>query len=284
MSPVGDAYAKPGLAPAADRLEMCRLACRSSGLAMVDGWEADQPGYTRTLAVLRHVQRRLEELMAPAAGEGEAEKAGEGNGERRAEATAAAEGSSTEEVAAAAAAAESSYYVGWGAGVGFGWVDGGSGGSAAREGGKHMHNWHGACRLSGAREGVGRRGQPCCSSHVKPGCDTTPRALLWQLACLPPSCPQLACLPPPLPPIGMLAPLLSPMTTCRQCHVHRASLSNSSSTRMRGTGAGAPFLRAARQRAALQLSKAVTPPGTSTGEPQRRPPLAPRRARPDSPR
>lgn len=59
MSPVGDAYGKPGLAPAPHRAEMCRLASDGSESIMVDTWEANRPGYTRTLAVLRHVQRDL---------------------------------------------------------------------------------------------------------------------------------------------------------------------------------------------------------------------------------
>ncbi|GIL57431.1 hypothetical protein Vafri_12662 [Volvox africanus] len=86
LSPVADAYGKAGLAPAADRLEMCRLAaedetanCRfgrsqvedqhahvshtltnpALNLTMVYEWEARQPGYTRTLTVLRRVESEL---------------------------------------------------------------------------------------------------------------------------------------------------------------------------------------------------------------------------------
>ena len=44
LSPVGDAYAKPGLAPAQHRLAMCAAAADSSPLTMVDHWEACQPG------------------------------------------------------------------------------------------------------------------------------------------------------------------------------------------------------------------------------------------------
>jgi nicotinamide mononucleotide adenylyltransferase len=51
MSPVADAYGKAGLAPVTHRLEMCRRAADSSAAVMVGGWEAAQPGYTRTLQV-----------------------------------------------------------------------------------------------------------------------------------------------------------------------------------------------------------------------------------------
>lgn len=51
MSPVADAYGKKGLAPVQHRLEMCSLAAAGTANVMVDGWEAAQPGYTRTLQV-----------------------------------------------------------------------------------------------------------------------------------------------------------------------------------------------------------------------------------------
>ncbi|WIA16300.1 hypothetical protein OEZ85_013001 [Tetradesmus obliquus] len=56
MSPVADAYGKKGLAPVQQRLQMCRLAAADTSNVMVDSWEATQPGYTRTIQVLRHVQ------------------------------------------------------------------------------------------------------------------------------------------------------------------------------------------------------------------------------------
>lgn len=59
MSPVGDAYSKKGLAPGRDRVAMCEAAAAAAPLVMVDAWEARQQGYTRTLAVLRHVQQEL---------------------------------------------------------------------------------------------------------------------------------------------------------------------------------------------------------------------------------
>lgn len=59
MSPVNDAYAKPGLAPARHRLHMADLAAAGSKLIMVDGWEAQQPGYCRTLTVMQRIRRVL---------------------------------------------------------------------------------------------------------------------------------------------------------------------------------------------------------------------------------
>lgn len=60
MSPVNDAYGKKSLLPARHRLRMCELASHDSPLVMVDGWEASQPQYQRSLAVLRHVSARLQ--------------------------------------------------------------------------------------------------------------------------------------------------------------------------------------------------------------------------------
>ena len=51
LSPVNDAYGKPGLAPVKDRVAMCQLAAQDSDKIMVDAWEASQPGYTRTWKV-----------------------------------------------------------------------------------------------------------------------------------------------------------------------------------------------------------------------------------------
>ena len=60
LSPVGAAYhLKDDLASAADRLAMCELACATSDWLSVDGWEASQPGYVRTGAVLDAMQQRL---------------------------------------------------------------------------------------------------------------------------------------------------------------------------------------------------------------------------------
>ena len=59
LSPVHDAYQKPGLVDARHRVEMCRRAVASSTFVMVDGWEAAQVGYTRTLHVLDSIDARL---------------------------------------------------------------------------------------------------------------------------------------------------------------------------------------------------------------------------------
>ncbi|CAN0927802.1 Nicotinamide/nicotinic acid mononucleotide adenylyltransferase, partial [Linum grandiflorum] len=56
MSPVTDAYQKPGLISAADRLRMCELACESSDFVMVDPWEANQSSFQRSLTVLRRIE------------------------------------------------------------------------------------------------------------------------------------------------------------------------------------------------------------------------------------
>jgi len=63
MSPVNDAYGKPGLAPGPDRVAMCSRAAAASGLGgwvAVDPWESEQDAYQRTLVVLRRVRSALE--------------------------------------------------------------------------------------------------------------------------------------------------------------------------------------------------------------------------------
>src|SRR6202012_4515494 len=55
LSPVGDAYKKKGLAPAAHRVRMCELATNTadqkSKFIMVDAWEALQSKYQPTAHV-----------------------------------------------------------------------------------------------------------------------------------------------------------------------------------------------------------------------------------------
>jgi nicotinamide mononucleotide adenylyltransferase len=55
LSPVGDAYKKKGLAPAAHRVRMCELATNTadqkSKFIMVDSWEALQSQYQPTAHV-----------------------------------------------------------------------------------------------------------------------------------------------------------------------------------------------------------------------------------------
>ncbi|KAI0477695.1 nicotinamide mononucleotide adenylyltransferase [Xylariaceae sp. FL0804] len=61
LSCVSDSYRKAGLAPAHHRVRMCELAADespSSGL-MVDPWEALQPEYSPTAAVLDHFEHEI---------------------------------------------------------------------------------------------------------------------------------------------------------------------------------------------------------------------------------
>ena len=51
MSPVNDAYRKPGLLPSKHRIEMCQLACECSELTTVDAWESQQAQFVNTLTV-----------------------------------------------------------------------------------------------------------------------------------------------------------------------------------------------------------------------------------------
>lgn len=62
MSPVTDAYGKKGLAPAKDRLEMCRLACAATQI-MIDDWESRHAEYTPTRNVLDHFADELEKQL-----------------------------------------------------------------------------------------------------------------------------------------------------------------------------------------------------------------------------
>ncbi len=55
ISPVHDAYGKKSLVPQHHRIEMCRLATESSNWVAVADWEASQPAWTRTRAVLDHI-------------------------------------------------------------------------------------------------------------------------------------------------------------------------------------------------------------------------------------
>lgn len=60
MSPVNDAYHKPGLLPAHHRIAMCQRAVAESDIAMVDTWEAAQPDAQRSLVVLDRVQQAVQ--------------------------------------------------------------------------------------------------------------------------------------------------------------------------------------------------------------------------------
>jgi nicotinamide mononucleotide adenylyltransferase len=60
LSPVNDSYRKSGLVSARHRVAMCELACRrSSDWVMLDPWEATQPDYTPTAAVLDHYKAEI---------------------------------------------------------------------------------------------------------------------------------------------------------------------------------------------------------------------------------
>lgn len=56
VSPVSDEYKKKGLAPAADRVQMCQLAVKGSDWIVVDDWETLQSDWCRTRVVLRHFE------------------------------------------------------------------------------------------------------------------------------------------------------------------------------------------------------------------------------------
>lgn len=59
ISPVSDAYGKPSLIPAKDRMEMCRLACEDDPLITVESWETIKPVWTPTLDVLKHFNEEI---------------------------------------------------------------------------------------------------------------------------------------------------------------------------------------------------------------------------------
>ena len=67
MSPVNDAYHKPGLLPAQHRIAMCQLAAAESDLIMVDTWEAAQPDAQRSLVVLDRVQQAVQDHYSESA-------------------------------------------------------------------------------------------------------------------------------------------------------------------------------------------------------------------------
>jgi len=64
LSPVSDAYKKPGLLSASHRIAMCHLACdETSNWLMVDPWEASQKEYQRTAVVLDHFDHEINTLL-----------------------------------------------------------------------------------------------------------------------------------------------------------------------------------------------------------------------------
>lgn len=59
ISPVHDGYKKPGLLPAAVRLDMLRFAVEDSGWVTVDDWECRQPDPSASYKVVEHVKSLL---------------------------------------------------------------------------------------------------------------------------------------------------------------------------------------------------------------------------------
>lgn len=62
MSPVCDAYRKPGLVSTEHRIKMCDLAVEGSHWISTDRWEASQDDWTTTATVLMSFRRRLDIL------------------------------------------------------------------------------------------------------------------------------------------------------------------------------------------------------------------------------
>ncbi|KAI3321219.1 nicotinamide mononucleotide adenylyltransferase [Xylariaceae sp. AK1471] len=64
LSPVSDAYKKAGLAPSIHRVRMCDIAAEeTSNWLMVDPWEAIQPEYSPTAAVLDHFEHEINDVL-----------------------------------------------------------------------------------------------------------------------------------------------------------------------------------------------------------------------------
>lgn len=65
VSPVNDAYQKPGLIPASHRIEMCRAALKDHAWVQVDCWESEQPVWQTTVQVLGSLSDRLGQAGFP---------------------------------------------------------------------------------------------------------------------------------------------------------------------------------------------------------------------------
>ncbi|ROW03100.1 hypothetical protein VMCG_05807 [Cytospora schulzeri] len=64
LSPVSDAYKKPGLAPAMHRIQMCSFAAeKTSEWLTCDPWEAIQPNYVPTAQVLDHFNNEINHVI-----------------------------------------------------------------------------------------------------------------------------------------------------------------------------------------------------------------------------
>ncbi|KAG5508600.1 hypothetical protein GH5_06852 [Leishmania sp. Ghana 2012 LV757] len=66
LSPVGDAYVKPGLRCAADRVRIMQRVLRGHSDLSVDTWECQQPTYTRTFFVLQALEEHVNQWYARA--------------------------------------------------------------------------------------------------------------------------------------------------------------------------------------------------------------------------
>lgn len=64
LSPVSDAYKKPGLARAKHRIQMCSIAAeKTSEWLTCDPWEAIQPDYVPTAQVLDHFDHEINKVI-----------------------------------------------------------------------------------------------------------------------------------------------------------------------------------------------------------------------------
>lgn len=77
ISPVNDAYKKPGLLSSQHRIKMCQLAATESDLVMVDTWEAAQAEAQRSLIVLKRIQHAAQKYYKDNAADTDAQQ-GEG--------------------------------------------------------------------------------------------------------------------------------------------------------------------------------------------------------------
>lgn len=77
ISPVNDAYKKPGLLSSQHRIQMCQLAATDSDLVMVDTWEAAQAEAQRSLIVLKRIQHAAQKYYKDDAADTDAQQ-GEG--------------------------------------------------------------------------------------------------------------------------------------------------------------------------------------------------------------
>lgn len=68
ISPVCDAYAKPGLLPVAQRIEMLVESVRDSDWIRIDTWEGNQSTWIRSKFVLDHHHEEIKKKYGPDTG------------------------------------------------------------------------------------------------------------------------------------------------------------------------------------------------------------------------